>query len=71
MLQGSSSHRGQQSPGASGKGLSHVNGGHSNFQQSNSPYWISIKKIKKQTNKRETNILNINGNDFKATQKVD
>ena len=37
-LQGSLSHRGQQSPGCSGSGLSQVNGGHSNFQQSYSPY---------------------------------
>jgi hypothetical protein len=34
----SSGHLGQQSPGANGNGLSHANGGHSNFQQSYSPY---------------------------------
>lgn len=38
-LHGSSSQRGQHSPGCKGNGLSHVRGGHSNFQQLCSPNW--------------------------------
>lgn len=37
-LHGSSGQRGQHSPDANCSGFSHVNGGHSSFQQSNSPY---------------------------------
>lgn len=39
----SSGHRGQQSPGPSGRGLSQVSGGHSSFQQSNSPYCVEVR----------------------------
>lgn len=45
-LHGSSSHRGQQSPGDNGNGFSHVSGGHSSFQQSNSPYCKESKQTK-------------------------
>lgn len=46
ILHGSSGQRGQHSPEANWSGFSHVNGGHSSFQQSNSPYFEKITKKK-------------------------
>lgn len=44
-LHGSSGQRGQHSPDANWSGFSHVKGGHSSFQQSNSPYCGQIKLV--------------------------